>query len=208
MPVKRTYRRKKGARRKRRVVRKYRLSRRIPNNSRTYTFTRSYFAGQIVSAAALPVFGSLFFTLGNLPNSSEFTSLFDEYRVGKLTFNFVPIKLQGNIDAAYSCPELFTIVDKDDSTVPSSINEFLQSPSMRIVSSSRRFRRYFYPKFASSMYVSAVSTGYGARNGWVDCTNSDVPHYGLKYMMNPSTIASAFIYQVFVTATVKFRGVR
>jgi len=191
-------------------MRRVRRARRFKksNNSRSFKFVRHYYIGTINSAAAVPVFGSIATALSFLPNSSEFTNLFDEYKITKLQLSFTPIKIQNNVDVAYTVPDFLTFVDKDDSAIPISINEFLQSPGMRLSTANRRHYQTLIPKFAATVYNTAITSGYGSRTGWLDCANPDIPHYGLKYYMGPSAIASAFSMQVFAKVTLLCRGVR
>ena len=109
-----------------------------------------------------------------------------------------------------SAGKVFTVVDKDDDGTPASINELLQYPNVKTTNTMRDHARMLKPKFASGAYISGISPsltlGFGERSGWLDCENSSVPHYGIKYAIQGT--AGAQVFDVLIDYSVSFKGVR
>lgn len=161
--------------------------------------------------------GAMSFSLSGLPNASEFTALFDQYKIMKVKLDFIPfgdnvnlpISTMSGANALVSPGgPLITAIDYDDSNVPTAASDLLQYQASRVVPVPKRLKMTLRPKFAIEVYRSTVATGYGARSGWLDCANPDIPHYGVKYYMNaPSALNSSMTYQVWATVFIGCKGV-
>lgn len=149
-----------------------------------HQFTRSqYYSGSINGSTLTDTFGGIYFRLGDLPNSSEFTNLFDMYRIDKVKIRFMPRANSAEVGSNQGQVKLFTAIDYDDITTPASIQELLQYENCKVSNTTNITTRVLKPKFASEVYQSATSTAYGARSGWIDCSNPLVQHYGIKWAL-------------------------
>lgn len=217
--------RKRRINRRKPVVRRRKMAlvKRI-NTSRSgiHYFTRRYVVANITASTTglgvqNPASGALSFNLAALPNASEFTALFDQYKLMNVKLDFVPFgdtvnlpisTMTGTSSVLSPGGPLILAVDYDDNTTPADAASLLQYQNSKVVPIPRRHRMTIRPKFATEVYRSGVSTGYGARTGWLDCANSDVPHYGVKYYMNaPSANSSSYTYQVWANVTIAVKGV-
>jgi len=173
-------------------------------------FKRSLWLPAAFSQGATAVFGAITFTLNNLPNAGEFTALFDEYKIMNCKVHFMPRGNSSEVGTNNNTGKLFTLIDYDDDTAPVSIDEMLQYPNCRTISSNHNHTRSLRPKSAALIYQSGipptVTPGYAARSGWIDCNNSSVPHYAVKYALQAT--AGANIFDVKIDYTVAFKGVR
>lgn len=173
--------RKKKSAPKTALIRRKRMARR-PRNQLVHRFVRSqYYSGAVAGSTLLDTFGGVYFRLVDVPNSSEFTSLFDQYRIDKVTIKFMPRANSSEVGTNQGMVKLFTAIDRDDITSPTSIAELLQNETCKVTPSTRIVSRTFKPMFAQEVYQSATSTGYGARTGWLDCSNTSIQHYGIKW---------------------------
>lgn len=218
-------------------IRRRRINRRKPINRRrkaalvkkvntgragVHYFTRRYVVANITASTSAigvqsPAAGALAFNMAALPNASEFTALFDQYKLMNVKLDFVPFgdtvnlpinTMTGTSGVLSPGGPLILAVDYDDNTTPADAASLLQYQHSKIVPIPRRHRMTIRPKFATEVYRSAVSTAYGARTGWLDCAASDVPHYGVKYYMNaPSASSSSYTYQVWANVTIACKGV-
>lgn len=161
--------------------------------------------------------GAMTFSLSSLPNASEFTALFDEYKIMKVKLDFIPFgdnvnlpisSMSGSTSLVSPGGPLITAIDYDDNNTPGAAADLLQYQASKVTPVPKRMKMSLSPKFSTEVYRSGVATGYGARKGWLDCVNSDIPHYGVKYWMNaPSSLASSFSYQVWAEVTIAVKGV-
>jgi len=154
---------------------------------RMIMFERSLSAGTITTSASSPVFGSLRFSLDQLPAYAEFTNLFDAYRIIQVTVTFIPTMGMPNGTTSSS---LYTVIDYDDDANLTSLNDALQYPSMQQSLPGSIIERTLSPSAASAAF-SGVFTSFARmpKSTWVDATSPGVRYYGLKYAIDTNTTA-------------------
>lgn len=173
----------------------------------THEFVRTVITYQPVQQNLLnsDTFGVLTFSLLALPNPTEFTSLFDQYRIDHVDCSFIysaneALQATGNTPLA----NLVTVFDHDDASAPTSLLQLQQDPSCMINRLDRPFTRRVYPRIAMAAY-SGTFTGYtNVRAQWIDSGSSTVQHYGLKYGINTSTFGSGSILCGNITISMKY----
>lgn len=159
------------------------------------------------------------FNLNQLPNATEFTNLFDQYKILKAKISFVPggnmalISPLSGVSSSFGFGRFLSAIDYDDATAPADENTLLQyeQPNLKITSPMRTHTRYINPKVLAAIYQSAISTSYESRKApWLDVGNPSVPHYGLKVWVNAplSTVAASITYNVYLTLTFATKNVR
>lgn len=164
------------------------------------------------------------FRLADLPNVTEFSNLFTQYKVNALKYTFVPATT--GIDGAtlaqgvagqkfITQPRLYTVIDRAGNA---SVNSEL---AMLQYSNKKQIRR---PMETFSVYIKAPSaqlfseTTSGGSNGsgaqlaakkWYDVVNNDVIFSGFGIGgVQPVDGQTGIVYQVICTAYLQFRGVR
>lgn len=185
-------------------------------------FRRRYVVANIVATTSgagvqSNAAGAMSFALSSLPNATEFTALFDQYKIMKVKLDFIPFGDNVNLPISTMSGAnglvspggpLVTAIDYDDNNVPGTAADLIQYQASRVTPIPKRLKMTLRPKFATEVYRSAIATGYGARTGWLDCANSDIPHYGVKYYMNaPSALNSSFSYQVWAEVYIAVKNV-
>jgi hypothetical protein len=151
-----------------------------------FTVTQGFTASSWLTASITPtvVVGANYTALLSQfsDNLSAFTSLFDQYRFNSIE---VWVKPQGGFigqqsEAAGSSTTLYTMLDYDSSTAPTSVSAangyatVIESP----VGESQR--RCFRPRIAYAAYGSSVFTSFANQQaGWIDCASTAVAHYGM-----------------------------
>lgn len=142
-------------------------------------------------AAGVNKFGSLEFSLDDLSDYTNYTAIFDQWRIVGVQVAFINRKNVADQDdagtAQYAQWALFT-VDHDDATVPTTMASlqgyasckqwhFLKTPV---------FRMFVRPTVTNAVFAAGAFTGYSIAKGgyqapWIDCNNPDVKSYGLKW---------------------------
>lgn len=122
--------------------------------------------------------------------SSDFTTLFDMYRITKVTYRF---QLVTNPDATWVLnqtggqanpsnwyPKVWYVTDYDGGATETlnSIRE-RQGVRCRILRPNREVRISFVPKCRVLTYKTADTEGFAPRNIKIDMNDTDIPHYGL-----------------------------
>lgn len=155
-----------------------------------HKFTRSCTAGTIVGSAAYnPYTGAIVPTFNLLPTPADFTTLFDRYMITYVKVKF-HLKVDPGAQAAASAvyPKLWYCRDYTDGTTPANLNELRErsGTQYRVMSPNKPVVVGFKPAVLSETYRGPVSTGYGSKwFQWIDSSYTDVPHYGLKYCIDP-----------------------
>lgn len=209
--VKKTFYRRRRAIRKRKAFkrRNYRISR--PLASRPHLFKRMGLRTIVYSNNTSTLstnnndtgftLGSLFndtvtdtkgvpfvhiFKLSQMPNYSEFTSLFDKYKICKIVYTLMFQQNTAPMNGNSVLPLIHICSDDDDATVPSSLTELQQRANCkrRVLGNTVMIKYTFRPKIAAAIYNTALSTGYAIKSGYINTDYPDVPHYGIKGMIN------------------------
>jgi len=159
-----------------------------------YTFTRisgatTYACNDVTSAISFE------FKLSDMPAYTEFTALFDKYRIDKAEVNFQlinnpngPATLNGNTvtNACNFFPKLYYCRDYDDSsTVTLTQIKERSGTKMVVLEPNKIVRIKLKPAVAVQLYKTSTTTGYSPKWGaFVDAAQPDVPHYGLKTVID------------------------
>jgi hypothetical protein len=176
---------------------------RAPRN-KCYLFERSIQGPTIVNATApLDTFGALSYRLSDFTDYTEFTLLFDQYRILQFQFVFTPTS---NNNYAGT---LATVIDLNDGTVPVLMNALYQYPTLMLSRPGQLVTRTFQPQVALAAYSGAF-TSYANRGAqWIDSQSPSVFHYGLKYgITGISGQPSTAQYVVITRAVIQCRNVK
>lgn len=175
-----------------------RLTRRPRITARgVHTFSRYCASTDPIECNGVYKAGSIVTSLSQLVQSSDFTNLFDQYRIRRV---IVSIQMINNPDAVTVLngqgsglpfnpsnwyPKIWYIPDYDggsDETI-SSIKE-RQGVRCKIFRPNTAVRFSFVPKCRVLTYSTSTSTGYAPKNIMVDMTDTAVEHFGIKYVID------------------------
>ncbi len=146
-----------------------------------YRCVRTVNVGTIV-AGAIDAGNGRRFRLSDLPSSSDFTNLFDQYRIKHIEAVYVFSTHILASQARY--PRLTFAVDYSDASNPASESDVLQyqnSETYQFGQVKHTFKRVFQPRAALAAFEGAF-TGYGMAsvNQWFDTNDSSIEYYGTK----------------------------
>lgn len=128
------------------------------------------------------------FRLTDLPNPTEFTSLFNEYRIEKVSFRVTPLQASVTDDTVGSIAAAYIAWDPNDATPPPDTPSMQQRDTTKLVEfiADQPIITTGTPRCAQAIYSSAMATSYGYtanKSLWIDTTSpsNGTPHYGLKF---------------------------
>jgi len=116
-------------------------------------------------------------------NTTEFTALFDQYRIMQVTANIYP-------DGVTESDLIYTTIDYDDANPFNTVSDAQQFGTTLVTDqTSGYFQRVINPRLATAVYGAGVFTsfGTGAYGQWVDAASPAVQHYGLKLITNATS---------------------
>lgn len=198
---------------RRAMIRRRRLARRpgrrgmlIRSRQNVHHFKRTaYYNGLIAGSTLSDVAGGFMAQLSQVPNYTEFTALYDMYRINGVRWRLSPRANSAEAGTNQGLVKLFTAIDYDDIVTPS-LTDLLQYQSLKVTNTSKEHVRYVKPRIAAAIYQTGVGTGYGATRGWIDCQNPTVAHYGLKYVLQQLPAGNQS-YDLQVTYYMSFKNV-
>lgn len=165
--------------------------------TKTYSYKRmDQNVALIASNENWPKFFSTTFKLADVPNYLDWTQLYDQYKISMVVIRFLPpydlpLTQMKNPPGPDEWPRLLlhTAVDLDSDLPPTSTDALREYQTYQVSDLHRApVVIKFKPKVKTTMYDASSSTfSYGTdftRDAWVDCSNPDVQHFGLKYCVD------------------------
>lgn len=166
---------------------------------------------QTVSQGSVDVGRSFVGQLSQLPNISEFTSLFDQYRILKIHFSFLLLRAgQFGTTGVYNYPNMCWSYDPNDSTTPvtlADVTSYQQFGMEQFSETKRRIDITIVPRVP----VSTPSTTLALPGAtWCSTSDTSQPWFGLKTWIQEyaSTLTTGTVVQVFATYDMEFRNPR
>jgi len=152
----------------------------------------------------------------------EFTNLFDNYRIEKVTMTFQLItnpdsnsSLNGSSVSQTSnwFPKMWFVRDYDGGVTEtiSSMKE-RQGVKCRVLEPNKMIKISYVPKVRSLIYKTSTTEGYAPKQVRLDMSDATVPHYGLHvvYDTNGIDVNDSYPFKIAVETKIKFSasGVR
>jgi len=135
------------------------------------------------------------FSLDTLPNYQEFTNLYDFYKITGVLIHYLPDQTSlvstGNVNSTDNIP-LLTVVDTNDKSPPSTVDELREYDSHITRSIITEFKEYFVPKWSDQESAQ--------RSDWIATTNPSQQYFGYK-MASPPTNTSGVGFSAWVEVT-------
>lgn len=215
------YNRKRTSRRTRRkTYRRRRTARRVAYKTNLVSITRMVKFSDIAISGTWSCPG-YYFTLSQLPSYTEFTNLFEQYRINAVKLTFQPyynsMDTEGQIanaaaGIAYNnIPRLYTLVDKDGAITATTENGMLEYASARFIRNPMKsFSVYVKSPCVQIGTANSLSIVGGAPKGkvWLDCDNYNIQHWGCAVgglMPAPSSAFNTIGYSVVAKFYMQFR---
>lgn len=151
--------------------------------------------------------------LSQLPSYTEFTNLFEQYRINAVKFDFIPksTSFEANTSAAVATmPRLYTIIDKDGNAQTSSEVAMQQYGNSRLIRDpSKPFSIYIKRpcvQFGTANTITIVG-GAPKPSPWLDCDNFSVQHWGCAIGGIMPTGTGSVSFSVVATYYMQFKNV-
>jgi hypothetical protein len=152
----------------------------IKKDNRPHTFQQESVQGTIVTSnGAVPQFFAKAWTTGDILQFSSFAAVFDQYKIDKIEAWLVPNGAA--LAQTYSqATKVYTVIDYDDATVPSSIAALQEYQNVTITGAQEGHFKVFKPHMATAAFGGAFTQFMNVPATWVDCASTGASHYGIK----------------------------
>jgi hypothetical protein len=141
------------------------------------------------------------FQLTYVPASTDFTNLFDQYRIRSVTMTWHPTASQVAVgaDADHQLPDLYTVIDQNDGTVPTTVTTLLQYQTLKVARFDKPYTRRFEPRVALATFQGGVSTAYSDSEKaiWIDKSYPSVQQYACKWALVWPAAGTSSVTQYF-----------
>lgn len=169
--------------------------------------------------AGAPVLGTYTFQLSDLPGATDFSNLYDAYKLKGVKMYFIPVSNvvtnvtggTGGYPSTLYSNRLFTAIDYNDASAPTSVDSIREYQNSKWSPYNRIHKRWIRPKIISTDGTTTSNTQFpvGAQP-WLP-TSSASPYYGaLKFGMDPidGVVASTadILYRVEATYYLSFKN--
>jgi hypothetical protein len=151
------------------------------------------------------------FRLTDVPQYTNFTALFDMYRIDAVEVEFLISQMGANM----LYPTLYWTPDYDDATAPANANtilEFQTAEVYQFTEAKTAFRRLVQPRVANTVYNGIVASGYSTLpvNTFINSDTPGVAYYGMKYWLvgYNSTTANQSNIQIVLRYHLSFKYIK
>jgi len=150
----------------------------------------------------------LSFKLSDAPSYTQFTALFDEYRITAIKLYWLPcFSVNTTAAAELTVPQLISAIDYDDASTPGSANVINAFDTLRVHGMlNKMYTRTLKPTVALATYTTSF-VGYAQRQDqWIDCNSPATTHYGIKWgMVDANNSSSGWAHGLRATFYIDFR---
>lgn len=156
-------------------------------------------------AGGAAVGASKVFTLNDVPQSGEFTALYDQFQIKAIKIQLIPRFTE--VPNSSTQGNMWSVLDQDDATPPPNIDTVLQYQNVKRTQMNKIHTRYFKPRVAREVFSSGITSTYSpAKNTWIDVAAPGTEHYAIKFWFDSR--ATNVIYDVQTTYYLAFKNVR
>jgi len=156
------------------------------------------------------------FFLNKCTNFLAYTTLYDQYRINSVVVKFIPTMTEmvarqyddgTSGDLSEKIPSLFVVLDRDDENFLTSEDQARGFRLHKRTTATKPQQWKFKPNTLQPIYRTGVTSAYSVTYGkWLDCSYADVPHFGLKCLIEPAEPRNAYNYRVETIYYVSFKG--
>ena len=164
------------------------------------------------------------FVLNDLPNATEFSTLFDQYRIKSVRIKVTPIwnsVVADNVDAgSTSQPQVMVmtyVYDFDNISTVLDIEELnqYQRRHQKVLAGYRSKNLFVNPRAQVRVATDSGGTDTNAlakANQWQDCADLQIPFFGVRMLVKPLNLQynpdDNFVMRLDFTYVIDFKNVR
>lgn len=155
----------------------------IPWADRGVRYSRSYAPATVITTSTTAEAAGVYtFQLSDLPNSADFTNLYDQYRILSVKVTLMPTYTEAEVSSVADFQGWIVLANDYDDSTANLTSQLLQYQQSKVYPLNRPIEWRVRPKAAAVVYQGGVTSAYAAHaSGWIDCAYPGVIHYGVKW---------------------------
>lgn len=159
----------------------------LQKSSNSFITNRTVLTDATLASTAGVTSVAYYWTLDQLPGYTEYTSLFDQYRIKKVDVLIQTKNPIGSGPFGYSPVRIMGTPDFDDSTPASTESDIQQYQNLQVWRPNTDKKFTIIPRIAKAAYSGAFTSYSNDPAGWLDVASPSVRHYGLKVLITADT---------------------
>jgi hypothetical protein len=145
------------------------------------------------------------FILSDVDQYTSLTAVFDQYRITEVEVWLIP-RLAVTTSSSQNPGQIASVVDYDDDTTLSSLNQALDYQNCMIDTGTVGHYRRFKPHAAVAAFSGSFTSYVNVVSPWIDAASPSVRHYGVKYVTTATD--AVYVSDIFARLHFEFRNVR
>jgi len=165
---------------------------------------------QIITGANLPYASLGGALLTSMPDINNIVALYNRYKMLAVTytFNCQPVDSFGLPLSNFDLPKIYIRYNYDSNLTSggmlAKMQEIPHVKQFQFTPEKTQVSYTYYPRCVEPVYLSSIASGFKlAKQQWIDCQYSNVPHYGIMIYMD--RVASGVQVQLDITYKVAFK---
>jgi hypothetical protein len=189
-----------------------RMNNLIKTDNRPYKFVQSSAQGVVLTSATSTQGFARAWTAADILQFNSFSQVFDQYRIDMIECWFTPIG-PGLSSTYIADTRFYSVVDYDDTNTITSAAVIQEYTNCVTTPATNGHYIKFVPHVGVLQYVGALPNSSGnlglqnKRAGWNDCAYTNVQHFGVKIVLDPTTSSADIKIDLFTRITVSFKNV-
>lgn len=147
--------------------------------------------------------GAIDFRMNMLPGLPDFSTLYDKYKVSGYKITFIPLQNVATPASASSLPTITYCTDQDDSAIPGDDTELRQRANCKVRRLDKPVSVYVRPKILTEVQTPTGTGAVVSSPKFIDLTNDDVQHRGLKFWIDGMDLAGSNVLVHFYKVVIK-----
>jgi hypothetical protein len=178
----------------------------VPDNQVFRYSSSTTISPAFTTSTTLPTLVAFNFQFGDLGDSGNLSTVFDQYRIDVIECWVLPQTSSQTDNTTSNHGLLASVIDYDDSTALSSFDAANQYSNCITACGISGHYRIFRPHAALAAYSGAFTSYANWEEMWIDMNSQTVQHYGLK--IASTVTGSAYSWNMIVKYHCSLRNLR
>nr|WAE42881.1 MAG: capsid protein [Cressdnaviricota sp.] len=173
-----------------------------------YLFKRSFTAANLSCASAAALSATFQFRLADLPAVTDFTNLFQRYKINRVKIEFTPNFNVGQSISTNGMFLMYGVVDRETLTTLTTTAQAEEYSSLKIWRCNQKHKVYFQPSGTIGC-TDVASTNYNivSKPQWISTSVSTVEHLGYKLISDTNSTGNTYTCYVRLTYYISVKDV-
>lgn len=148
--------------------------------------------------------GFMYFRLNDIPQYTDITNLFDQYKINKVKVEFIPT-VNSFDDSTDEIPQVLVAIDKNTAAPLSGVDTVMAYQNCQQFSADKYYSRSFKPNY---LIADSLGSNYQTAQTFQSTSLYDIHHYGLQWAVPIFANTTNVDIQVWVTYWIECRTPR